>query len=179
MNRCSICHTLIRAEEPTHICPECQQQYHESCWDGIGGCATYGCTSVAPAQKPEVPVVVGAGWGDTKTCPSCGASIGSSLLVCGCGASFPYADPLTRQEYDQWVAKQDAIRKSRLTLIGLFVLALVGIPAPVVGPIAGWYAYSKRKELEGTGGTYLAMGYGTAALGGTYAVIWLLLLLGF
>lgn len=178
MNRCSICHTLIRAEDPTRTCPDCLQQYHESCWSGIGGCATYGCQAVAPAEKPELPVIVGAGWGDTKPCPSCGAAIGSSLLVCGCGAMFPYADPMTPAEYAQHVAKQDAIRRSRYTLTALFVLSLFGVPAPIVGPIAGWYAHTKRKELEGSGGTYLAMGYGTAALGGTYTVICLLLLLG-
>ena len=178
MNRCSICHTLIRGEDPKHTCPECHQDYHESCWSGIGGCATYGCKGVAPAEKPELPVVVGAGWGDSKTCPACNSAIGSSLLVCGCGATFPYADPMTTADYDQWVFKQEAIQGSRRTLTGLFVFSLLGIPAPVLGPIAGWYAYRKRHELEGTGGTYLAMGYGTAALGATYALIAVLLMLG-
>jgi len=56
---------------------------------------------------------------------------------------------------------------------------LAGVPAPVLGPIAGWYAFTKRRQLEGSGGTYLAMGYGTAALGATYALMMLALALGF
>ena len=51
-------------------------------------------------------------------------------------------------------------------------------PAPVVGPIAGVYAYRKRTLLAGTGGTYLAMGYGSAALGGCYLLLIAIIALG-
>lgn len=178
MNRCSVCHTLIQEDARTRTCPECQQQYHEACWDGIGGCATYGCTKVAPAEKPEPVAVQGMGWGDSKTCPACGGELSSSFLVCACGAEFPYADPMTKEEYQRWLAKQAAIKSSRRTLVALFVVSLAGVPAPVLGPIAGWFAYNNRDKLEGAGGTYLAMGYGTAALGATYALIFLALFLG-
>ena len=73
--RCSICHTLIRPEDEVTRCPECQLEYHEQCWIEIGGCATYGCVRAAEAQKPAAPTGVVRGWGDEKTCPSCGATI--------------------------------------------------------------------------------------------------------
>ena len=66
MIRCSVCHTLIQEGVPTRVCSECHQQYHENCWDGIGGCATYGCEKVAPAEKPEPVAVQGTGWGDPR-----------------------------------------------------------------------------------------------------------------
>ncbi len=179
MNRGSVCHTLIQEGVPTRTCPECHQQYHESCWEGIGGCATYGCEKVAPAEKPEPVAEQGTGWGDSKSCPACGVELSSSFLVCSCGAQFPYADPMTKDEYYQWLAKQEQINSARRSLVILFVVCLAGVPAPVIGPIAGWYAFTKRKQLEGTGGTYLAMGYGTAALGATYALMMLALALGF
>lgn len=171
MARCSICYTLLAQGEPTTDCPECQQSYHRGCWDDIGGCATYGCKRVAVAQKPPPPVVVGAGWGDTKTCPSCANQISSSLLVCRCGARFPWADPMTIVEYADWRSGQEAMATSRKVLIAGFLLSVVGITAPLAGPLSGLYAWKKRKQLAGAGGTYLAIGYGSAALGLGYALL--------
>jgi hypothetical protein len=178
MSRCSICYTVIKQGDPATACPECQQDYHKTCWDEIGGCGTYGCKQAAVAQKPPVPVLVGAGWGDTKPCPSCGMQISSSLLVCSCRARFPWADPMTQAEYAAWVGKEQANATSRKVLIFLFILSLVGFTAPVVGPIAGLYAFFKRKAMLGSGGTYLAMGYGSAALGAIYTVLIVLVALG-
>jgi Prokaryotic RING finger family 1 len=178
MARCSICYTVIRDGEPVTDCPECKSDYHKSCWDEIGGCGTYGCKRAAVAQKPPLPVLVGAGWGDIKSCPSCHAEINSSLLVCSCGAKFPWADPMTGPEYSCWIADQQEIASSRTRLAWLFVLSMIGVAAPITGPIAGIYAYKKRKQLAGTGGTYLAMGYGSAALGSIYTLLIVLSALG-
>jgi hypothetical protein len=178
MARCSICYTVLAHGEPVTACPECQQDYHKSCWDEIGGCGSYGCKRAAVAQKPPLPVLVGAGWGDTKRCPRCGNDIGSSLLVCGCGARFPWADPITPDEYGEWLAQQGAIASSRKLLILMFILSLIGLTAPVAGPIAGIYAWCKRKQLVGTGGTYLAMGYGSAAIGALYSILIVIVALG-
>lgn len=60
----------------------------------------------------------------------------------------------------------------------LFVLSLVGVTAPLAGPLAGLYAWFKRAVLAGTGGTYLAMGYGSAALGAIYTLLIVLIALG-
>jgi hypothetical protein len=179
MARCSICYTVIRDEaEVQHTCPECKQDYHQSCWNEIGGCGTYGCKQAAVAEKPPVPVVVGQGWGDTKECPSCGMQISSSLLVCGCRARFPWADPMTRGEYAEWRSQQEALGRARTLLIWMFILSLFVFPAPLTGLIAGVYAFFRRKLLAGTGGTYLAMGYGSAALGAIYTILIVVVALG-
>lgn len=178
MARCSICYTIISQDEPVTGCPECRQDYHKTCWDEIGGCGTYGCKQAAVAQKPPLPVLVGAGWGDTKPCPSCGKDIPASRLVCGCGARFPWADPMTIAEYADWATKQRALVGARRFLIFMFILSLVGLTAPVVGPVAGLYAFLKRKQLTGSGGTYVAMGYGSAAMGACYTVLIIITALG-
>ncbi|TMQ12255.1 MAG: hypothetical protein E6J90_06600 [Deltaproteobacteria bacterium] len=178
MTRCSICYTVLSNEEPVTSCPECRQDYHTSCWTEIGGCGSYGCKQAAVAQKPPVPVLVGQGWGDSKTCPHCGQEIGASLLLCACGARFPWADPMTRDEYAAWVDKQAGIARSRSLLIVLFICSLLGFVALVTGPIAGVYAWLRRRRLAETGGTYLAMGYGSAAIGGVYALLIVLTALG-
>lgn len=178
MARCSICYTVIGQNEAGTACPECKTDYHQSCWTEIGGCGTYGCKQAAVAQKAPPPVTVGQGWGDTKPCPDCNTQIASSLLVCSCGAKFPWADPMTNAEYRTWRDKQLRIKSARFKLIWMFLFSLIGFTAPVIGPIAGIYAYLKRKELAGTGGTYLAMGYGSAAIGAMYIVLIVVLKLG-
>lgn len=178
MASCLICQTLIREEEARCRCPECQQDYHQSCWDQLGGCATYGCVKAVPAEKPPPPVRVGGGWGDTKSCPKCKRTLRAELLICRCGARFPHADPMTPEEYRELVSHERALKVGRRSLVLLFLVSLAGIPAPLFGLVAGGYAYAKRHELAGVDGTYLAMGYGAAALGCVYIVIVLLLLVG-
>lgn len=178
MARCSICYTILADGEAVTTCAECHTDYHQSCWVEIGGCGSYGCKQAAVAQKPPLPVLVGAGWGDSKECPACSNHIGASLLICGCGARFPWADPISRDEYRAIVERERAVAGSRTALIWMFILSLLGLPAPVVGPIAGAYAYRKRTLLAGTGGTYLAMGYGSAALGGCYLLLIAIIALG-
>src|SRR5262245_60205241 len=108
MARCTICYTMIDRPEDQTQCPDCRSDYHQTCWTEVGGCGTYGCARAAKAQKPPPPALVGAGWGDSKICPACARPIGSSLLVCACGARFPWADPMTDVEYRGWLADEDA-----------------------------------------------------------------------
>jgi hypothetical protein len=166
--RCSICGTRIREAEAVKACPDCRQDYHQSCWDEIGGCATYGCKSAAVGEKPAPPEVVHAGWGDEKVCPVCEDTIASSLLVCPCGARFPWADPMTREELDAWRARERSVESARKVLVALFILSVAGVGAPLCGPFAAYYAHKKRELLAGAHGVYLAMGYGSAALGVAY-----------
>jgi hypothetical protein len=178
MARCSICYTQLKTDDPRHGCPHCQQEYHESCWSELGGCATYGCSAAAVAEKPALPVLVGAGWGDSKTCPACRAEIAPSLLVCACGARFPWADAMTPAEFVAWSQRESAIARWKQLILVLFVLSLIGLTAPLAGPAAGILAYRKRKDLAGAHGTYLALGVGSSALAGVYGVIVLMLALG-
>lgn len=171
MTRCTICHTRIETGDPRTECDQCHQEYHRSCWDELGGCGTYGCTRAAQADKPPPPTTAGLGWGDTKPCPACNRQIGSSLLVCSCGARFPWADPMTAADYHEWRAGQAEIKSAKTVLVVLFIGTLIGFLAPLTGPIAGIYAHAKRDMLAGENGTYLALGYGSASLGGVYALI--------
>jgi len=179
MARCSICHTLLQPHEARTACPDCEQEYHQSCWSDLGGCATYGYKRAAVAEKPPPPVLVGTGWGDVKVCPVCNLTIASSLLVCRCGSRFPYADPMTPTEYQQHLARQRSVASAKAILLVLFFISLLGVTAPITGVIAGVYAYLKREDLAGANGTYLAIGWGSAALGATYTVIMVFLGLGF
>ncbi|MFI5401402.1 MAG: RING finger protein [Planctomycetota bacterium] len=178
MSRCSICHTLIEAASEQVDCSTCKQEYHRSCWDELGGCATYGCAEAAPPEKPAPAPVVGGGWGDEKECPKCRRAIRASLLVCQCGARFPYPDPMTHDEYRDWVREQEGVRRTRRFILLLFIFSLAALPAPLLGPIAGTIAYRNRAKLAGADGTYLAMGIGSAALGAIYGLVLLLLLAG-
>lgn len=179
MARCSICHTILRPEEEKAACAACGQEYHRPCWDEVGGCATYGCAGAPPSEKAPLPAAVGGGWGDEKECPACKTVIGSSLLACPrCRARFPWADPMTREEYRKWVDGKRSLSRTCGLLVVLFILSLPGIIAPLTGVAAGLLAYARRKTLAGPLGTYLALGYGTAALGATYLVIFILLFLG-
>jgi len=178
MARCSICQTLIRNDDEATACPECTQDYHRSCWDELGGCATYACGEAAPAEKPLPPASPKTGWGDVKTCPVCKRAIASSLLHCGCGAEFPYADPMSLRAYRGWQEKERKRSGGRMALFWLFLVSLLGLPSPVTGAIAGVVAWRNRRRLAGSGGIYLAMGYGAAALGAVYTLFLLLLLIG-
>lgn len=178
MARCTICHTRVEAGEERTRCEQCKEEYHASCWSELGGCGTYGCQRAATPQKPALPVLSGAGWGDTKECPSCRQTIGSSLLVCQCGARFPWAEPISAEEYREQQAEQKRISTSKVILVSLFVGTVSGVLAPLCGPLSGIYAYSVRRRLAGENGTYLALGCGSAALGAVYGAVIGLLALG-
>lgn len=176
--RCSICHTLVRPGENSYDCPTCHQGYHQECWDEIGGCATYGCEQAAEAEKEAPPARTG-GWGDHKRCPSCAVELPSSLLLCRtCGARFPWADPIAPEEWHQIETERAQLKSAKLTILWMFIISLFGAPAPITGTIAGVYAHRKRDLLAGAEGTWLAIGYGSLAIGATYALIILLLAVG-
>jgi len=179
MQRCSICHTLIRTPAEETRCPECDQAYHETCWDELGGCATYGCSRVAVAEKPPPPHTTPQGWGDEKACPRCKRTLHSGSLRCPCGATFPYADPMSTDEYGAWVDGETKVARTRRLLLALFLLSLPGFPAPVTGAVATVIAVRSRHALAGAQGTWLAMGYGAGALGAFYTIAMLMLAAGF
>jgi hypothetical protein len=173
--RCTICGTRVRDGEPSVVCDGCNESYHEDCWASIEGCATYGCAKAPVPDKAPPAAIVGAGWGDAKACPSCAVEIPSSLLVCrACKAQFPWADPMTVEEYQTWLGREASLRTQRRVLTALFIGAMTCIGSPIAGPIAGIYAFLKRRTLVGQDGVYVAMGYGSAVLGVVYGVVLLL-----
>ena len=100
-------------------------------------------------------------------------------MFCGCGARFPWADPMTPGDYLDWLKDEEEISESRKQLVVLFVLTILGLLAPLTGSIAGIQAYRSRTLLVGEAGTYLALGYGAAVIGVVYALVFILIFLGF
>ena len=73
MKRCSVCHTLIQEGAPTRTCPECHQQYHASCWDGIGGvCDLRLCQSRTRGKTRAGGMSKARAGATARTCPACG-----------------------------------------------------------------------------------------------------------
>jgi hypothetical protein len=175
VNRCSICKILIPSSDVPSVCAECNSAYHQVCWEQLGGCATYGCTAAAIPEKPSLPTSVARGWGDEKTCPQCGDKIPSSLIRCLCGAYFPWADPMTAEEYQTWLSEDKGRTRMCKQMVILFLLTILGLPAPITGGFAGIQAYRYRTLLVGEVGTYLALGYGAGVIGMVYSLIFVLL----
>ena len=86
---------------------------------------------------------------------------------------------MSKDEYREWVAEDTLRKQRRMELIVLFVITIFGLLAPLTGAIAGIQAYRSRTLLVGEVGTYLALGYGAAVIGGVYTITFLLMLIGF
>jgi len=100
-------------------------------------------------------------------------------MFCGCGARFPWADPMTVEDYNEWVRDEEDIASRRKQMVWLFVATILGVVAPLTGLIAGLQAHRSRTMLVGEAGTYLALGYGAALIGFIYTIVILLLIIGF
>jgi len=85
---------------------------------------------------------------------------------------------MTRSDYAQWTSNQQSLASARTLLIWMFILSLLVVISPVTGAIAGIFAFVKRKKLAGAGGPYLAMGYGSAAIGLVFTILIVLVNLG-
>lgn len=173
--RCAICHTRVLLDEEQTECPDCRLRYHAECWDGIGGCATYGCARAPAPDKPALITQPGEGWGDEKTCPACSETIAASLLLCYCGVRFPYADPMTAAEWVAHEIRQGRVAASRHKLLMAFVIALMGVTAPFAGAWAAQHAYTQRERLRHGSGAWMLLGYGTGVLGLCWTAIFIAL----
>ncbi|HEX7599178.1 MAG TPA: RING finger protein [Polyangia bacterium] len=176
--RCATCGTRIQKADLTHACPDCAQSYHQACWDEVGGCATFGCAQAPVASKPPTPSMVGGGWGDFKICPACHSRIGASLLVCSCRATFPWAAPMTPEQYQQWTEDMQSAKRLKLIVTVLFVLSLTGVLAPILGLASFILTRRGRKLLEGADGAFTALAWGNMIIGATYTVLFVLLAVG-
>jgi hypothetical protein len=122
--------------------------------------------------------MVGGGWGDFKICPACHSRIGASLLVCSCRATFPWATPMTPEQYAQWTADARAAKSLKTTVTVLFLLSLTGLLAPFLGLASFILARRGRKLLEGADGAFTALAWGNLVIGSTYALVFVLLAMG-
>ena len=55
---CSVCQTIIAADETLTNCTVCGLPYHVECWEGNFGCAAYGCHNVnllKPGPDVSIP----------------------------------------------------------------------------------------------------------------------------
>jgi hypothetical protein len=63
------------------------------------------------------------------------------------------------------------VKASKRVIIGLFIGSIIGVTAPVCGPLSGLFGYKKRKQLAGEHGTFLALACGSATLGVVYTAL--------
>jgi hypothetical protein len=169
---CPVCQSVVASHEAVLACPTCDQVHHRDCWTEVGGCATYGCDNapksdkIAPAEAPR------SAWGDTKKCPACGEKIKSIALRCRyCGTDFETVDPLTLKDLRGQVVKEERLQATRIAVIVLFVLSILGCPAPVLSIVAPCYVFLKRRTIARAGPTYLVMGYSAIGISFLYLIL--------
>jgi hypothetical protein len=146
---CGICQTVIGDEHRTMTCGRCGTTFHRECWDSIGGCGTQGCDA-APEFKKEPPAEE-THWGAvTKRCPMCGETIKVSETRCPyCNESFGTSAPMTTEEVQSRAAAQHQSTAGTGPAITIFILGLLGCPAPLNLIIGGvWYLRNRARLRE-------------------------------
>lgn len=170
---CPICQTGIQPEEVCVSCPGCEQTHHRECWSEIGGCGTYGCKEAPALEKPENTVQTPlTAWGDTKKCPACGEEIKSIALRCRyCKTDFESVDPLTVRDLRRQANRDEEVAKLQKSLVAVFIVSLLGCPAPLTLIVSGILVFPNRSRLMKCGPLHIVMGYASFGLSAIYTVL--------
>jgi len=169
---CPICQSAVGPDEAVLVCPTCEQVHHRECWTDVGGCATYGCDNAPKSEKTAPAQAPLSAWGDTKKCPACGEKIKSIALRCRyCGTDFDTVDPLTIKDLRGQAKKEERLQATRTLVIVLFVLSILGCPAPIVAIVAPCYVVMKRRTIAKAGPTYVVMSYSAIAVSLLYSIL--------
>jgi hypothetical protein len=177
-SNCPVCQTTVNTPDQWSRCGACGLVHHTECWTEVGGCGAYGCAN-APAKKEDhPPTQANSAWGDTKKCPVCAETIRSIAVKCRyCGTELGTVDPLTSDEFRKRHEKGRQSEGMRNGVVGLFVLSILGLFAPITLVVALVLVIFKRPQLRAAGNLTLTLAIAAGGISALYSLLMLIFIL--